>query len=43
MDKKLYEMPFLKVNRFEVINPLMVEDIISSPDGGDDGEVEEEE
>ena len=26
MDKKLYEMPFLKVNRFEVINPLMVKD-----------------
>lgn len=41
MDKKLYEMPFMEINRFEVINPLMVEDIISIPDGVDDGEVEE--
>lgn len=41
MDKKLYEMPFMEINRFEVINPLMVNDS-SIQDGVDDGEVEEE-
>ena len=42
MDKKLYEMPFMEINRFEVINPLMVNDG-SIQDGVDDDEVEEEE
>ena len=41
MDKKLYEMPFLKVNRFEVINPLMVKEE-SIVDGYED-EFEEKE
>lgn len=41
MDKKLYEMPFMEINRFEVINPLMVDER-SIQDGVDDGEVEEE-
>lgn len=39
MDKKLYEMPFLKVNRFEIINPLMVVD--DSNAFVDDEEVED--
>lgn len=39
--KKIYELPFLEINRFELDTPILVDD--PSRAGYDDEEIEDEE
>ena len=38
--KKIYELPFLEINQFEIHNSVMAENFLSNG-GYDDGEIEE--